>query len=519
MQGPLVDGRRRGGGRDSQLYAAGGASSKARRGPQTQAAKLAIMRIAIAIDDRHSTADQHRIGHQRHSEPRQSGGEFAASRLARALSVRVALARRRRLAAALPRRRADADAERTLLFVHGNPTWSFHWRRLIAALARRVPLRRAGSPRLRAERPAAATVAVGGSYRQSRAAGRIARPAARHARRPGLGRRHRAGRAARRARAVRADRPVQHRRLSPLVHSVANSRLPRAARWASWRCRAATPSRGRRCTMTLARRRRLDPAVAAGYLAPYDSWARRAAVYQFVRDIPLSPRHPTWQTLGAIEDQLAALADLPSLLVWGERDWCFTTECLDRFAAVWPQAEVTGWPTWATGSSKTPPTTPSGIVDDFLRRTEPMTASLPIRRRRARRCTLGACATLACLWEATAPKPGNVYRGADFDDLTYADFLTSAAVDRPDHRPRRRATASAPRSSPPSPPPAPRSAHEHESRHAAADRPAGGRATDGPLAEASATSSASSPSTTPTTSTPPSASPNPAASARSTKPT
>ena len=41
---------------------------------------------------------------------------------------------------------------------------------------------------------------------------------------------------------------------------------------------------------------------------------------------------------------------------------------------------------------------------------------------------VGVCATLACVWEATAPKPGNVYRGADFDDLTYADFLTSAAV-------------------------------------------------------------------------------------------
>jgi triphosphoribosyl-dephospho-CoA synthase len=42
--------------------------------------------------------------------------------------------------------------------------------------------------------------------------------------------------------------------------------------------------------------------------------------------------------------------------------------------------------------------------------------------------TLGGCATLACIWEATAPKPGNVYRGADFEDCTYADFLTSAAV-------------------------------------------------------------------------------------------
>ncbi len=42
--------------------------------------------------------------------------------------------------------------------------------------------------------------------------------------------------------------------------------------------------------------------------------------------------------------------------------------------------------------------------------------------------TPGACAALACLWEAAAPKPGNVYRGADFDDMTFVDFLTSAAA-------------------------------------------------------------------------------------------
>lgn len=41
---------------------------------------------------------------------------------------------------------------------------------------------------------------------------------------------------------------------------------------------------------------------------------------------------------------------------------------------------------------------------------------------------VGACVSLACAWEATAPKPGNVYRGADFEDLTYVDFLTSAAI-------------------------------------------------------------------------------------------
>ncbi len=36
--------------------------------------------------------------------------------------------------------------------------------------------------------------------------------------------------------------------------------------------------------------------------------------------------------------------------------------------------------------------------------------------------------TLACLWEVTAAKPGNVHRGADFDDVTFSDFATSAVL-------------------------------------------------------------------------------------------
>lgn len=43
----------------------------------------------------------------------------------------------------------------------------------------------------------------------------------------------------------------------------------------------------------------------------------------------------------------------------------------------------------------------------------------------------GECATLACLLEASAPKCGNVHRGADFEDMTYLDFVLSAAAIRP----------------------------------------------------------------------------------------
>ncbi|MEX2120550.1 MAG: triphosphoribosyl-dephospho-CoA synthase [Pirellulales bacterium] len=44
------------------------------------------------------------------------------------------------------------------------------------------------------------------------------------------------------------------------------------------------------------------------------------------------------------------------------------------------------------------------------------------------RLSIGQCASLACLLEATAPKPGNVHRGADFEDLTYLDLAASAVM-------------------------------------------------------------------------------------------
>lgn len=42
--------------------------------------------------------------------------------------------------------------------------------------------------------------------------------------------------------------------------------------------------------------------------------------------------------------------------------------------------------------------------------------------------TIGQCATLACLLEATIPKPGNVHRGADFEDLTFTDFVAAGVA-------------------------------------------------------------------------------------------
>jgi cis-3-alkyl-4-acyloxetan-2-one decarboxylase len=114
-------------------------------------------------------------------------------------------------------------------------------------------------------------------------------------------------------------------------------RCPGLGRWAIRRlnlfARAAL-------IMAVQKRERMTPAVCAGLLAPYDSWDHRVAIERFVADIPLTPRHPTWQVLADIERGLPRLADRPVQMIWGMRDWCFTPACLERFLAHFPRAEV-----------------------------------------------------------------------------------------------------------------------------------------------------------------------------------
>ena len=87
-------------------------------------------------------------------------------------------------------------------------------------------------------------------------------------------------------------------------------------------------------------RRRLSADEKAGYLMPYDSWANRVAVNAFVKDIPLSPDHPSWGALVETAEGISQFKANPVLIVWGGRDFCFD----DSFYAEWrvrfPEAET-----------------------------------------------------------------------------------------------------------------------------------------------------------------------------------
>ncbi len=265
---------------------------------------------------------------------------------------------------------ADQSPEElpTLLFVQGNPNWSFHWRRLVLACREQyrcvVPDHLGCGLSDLQPRPLRLADHIDHLLRliESLDLGRVTLVAQDWGGAIGLG-------AVERAR----------ERFERLVLLNTGAFKPWYIPWRIRVCR--TPLLGRLAVqggnvfcraalrMTLARTGRLDPRVESGYLAPYANWQRRAAVYQFVRDIPLSAAHPTWQTLAEIEAGLPSLAKLPTLLVWGMRDWCFTPECLDRFCHYWPAAEVKRLADVGHWVLEDAPEEAHAAITDFLSRT------------------------------------------------------------------------------------------------------------------------------------------------------
>lgn len=86
--------------------------------------------------------------------------------------------------------------------------------------------------------------------------------------------------------------------------------------------------------------RPMHPEVRYGYLLPYRSWHDRVAIQRFVRDIPMGPRHPAWAVVDAIDRDLAALRKHPMLILWGGKDWCFTDHFLAGWLERFPAAEA-----------------------------------------------------------------------------------------------------------------------------------------------------------------------------------
>jgi pimeloyl-ACP methyl ester carboxylesterase len=233
----------------------------------------------------------------------------------------------------------DEGAGAPLLFVHGNPTWSFAWRKFVTAFApqfRCIAVDHVGCGR--SDKPADY------EYTLDRHVANLVRLIdtldLRHITLVGHDWGGCIGMGAAVERPDRFDRFVLMNtaafRSTQIPLRIAVCRIPLlgalGVRGLNLFSRAAL-------SMAVTKPQRMTPAVRAGYLAPYDSWAHRVAVHRFVQDIPLRPSHPSYARLVRIEEGLAQFQNHPMLLPWGEQDWCFTPAFRREFERRFPQAE------------------------------------------------------------------------------------------------------------------------------------------------------------------------------------
>jgi pimeloyl-ACP methyl ester carboxylesterase len=86
-------------------------------------------------------------------------------------------------------------------------------------------------------------------------------------------------------------------------------------------------------------KRDTDSVMMDAYRAPFPDYWSRAGVLAFQRDIPLTERDRSARLMGRIHERLEGL-DVPLKLIWGMRDPVFQPMFLDQWLELFPAAEV-----------------------------------------------------------------------------------------------------------------------------------------------------------------------------------
>lgn len=84
--------------------------------------------------------------------------------------------------------------------------------------------------------------------------------------------------------------------------------------------------------------------IRRAYRAPYNSWKNRIATLRFVQDIPLRPADPGYDIVTSTERELPRFDTIPVMLCWGEKDFVFDAPFRERFEELLPNATVHSFP-------------------------------------------------------------------------------------------------------------------------------------------------------------------------------
>ncbi|RPI29414.1 MAG: alpha/beta fold hydrolase [Acidobacteria bacterium] len=90
--------------------------------------------------------------------------------------------------------------------------------------------------------------------------------------------------------------------------------------------------------------RPMPPAVRHAYTAASDSPEGRRVTLRFVQDIPLSHQDPAYSAVLQTQNRLNKFRHLPVLLCWGEKDFVFDRAFLREWIRHFPEAEVHRFP-------------------------------------------------------------------------------------------------------------------------------------------------------------------------------
>lgn len=87
----------------------------------------------------------------------------------------------------------------------------------------------------------------------------------------------------------------------------------------------------------MAPKKKLSSSVKKAYLAPYGNVKNRIAIAEFVKDIPMDEAHRSYKTLSEIESKLESLT-CPKIILWGGKDFCFNDEFFKKWQSIYPDA-------------------------------------------------------------------------------------------------------------------------------------------------------------------------------------
>ena len=88
------------------------------------------------------------------------------------------------------------------------------------------------------------------------------------------------------------------------------------------------------------KRSRMSRELRQAYCAPYNSWHNRIATLRFVQDIPLKKGDPGFDYVEDLQNHLHLFRNTPVLIAWGLKDEVFDIHFLNKWIEYLPQAQV-----------------------------------------------------------------------------------------------------------------------------------------------------------------------------------